>query len=54
MAHFSSTEHEKRKSVQQYLLDMVKYKPTDTFFFDQNMVDSALDIVVEAFSINGR
>lgn len=35
MAHFSAPQH---------LSNMVKYKPTDTFLFDQSMDDNALDI----------
>lgn len=34
-------------------LEYGKFKPTDTFFFDQNMADNGLD-VVKAFAINGQ
>ncbi len=54
MARISSTEHVKKKVCSTLSLGYGKHKPTDTFFFDQNMVDNALDILVEAFSINGR
>lgn len=34
-------------------LEYGKFKPTDTFFFDQNMADNGLDDV-KAFAINGQ